>query len=121
MSSHSKPRHLDIPDRPDRNADGHGGGDIVAEAVRPKLKKPPRYKVLLLNDDYTPMAFVVRLLMRVFQMSKAQAEQVTSNVHNQGRGICGVFCREIAETKVRMTMHFAQQNRHPLQCKMERE
>ena len=83
--------------------------------------KPPLYKVLLLNDDFTPMEFVVILLMKIFGMSQEKAKQVTLHVHTRGVGVCGVFPREIAETKVRMTTDFAFQNQHPLKCTMEKE
>lgn len=93
----------------------------LAESVKPKLKKPPLYKVLLLNDDYTPMEFVVVLLMRFFNKSQEDAERVMIHIHTRGLGICGVFSREIAETKVRLILEFAKENQHPLQCTMERE
>ncbi len=116
------------PHHPGRQAGGGGNGagagagaGMLAEPVKPKLKKPPLYKVLLLNDDYTPMEFVVHLLMRFFNMTQEQAEQIMIHIHTRGMGVCGVFSREIAETKVRLTLDFAQQNRHPLQCTMERD
>lgn len=99
---------------------GSGTG-LIVEKSRAKPKKPPLYKVLLLNDDYTPMEFVVYLLMHYFSMSQEQAEQIMMHVHTRGVGICGVFPREIAETKVRLVMEFANQNEHPLQCTLERE
>ncbi len=99
---------------------GSGTG-VIAERAKPKLKKPPLYKVLLLNDDFTPMEFVVVLLMRFFRMSQEEAEQIMIHIHTRGLGVCGVFPREIAETKVRLTLEFAHQNQHPLQCTMERE
>ncbi|MDD9811628.1 MAG: ATP-dependent Clp protease adapter ClpS [Gammaproteobacteria bacterium] len=104
---------------------GDGAGDAgnigaIAERVRPKLKKPPLYKVLMLNDDYTPMEFVVYLLMQLFHMSQDRAEQIMLHIHTRGLGVCGVFPREIAETKVRQTLELARKNQHPLQCTMER-
>ena len=93
---------------------------LVVEKSKPKLKKPPLYKVLLLNDDYTPMEFVVLLLMRFFGMNQEKAEQIMIHVHTKGVGVCGVFPREIAETKVRMVMDFANENQHPLQCTLEK-
>ena len=124
-SRHAQPRHPDLamtdqPHKP-RHSGNDSGVGVLAERVKPKLKKPPLYKVLLLNDDYTPMEFVVLLLMRFFNLSQEQAEQIMIHIHTRGLGVCGVFPREIAETKVRLTLDFAQQNQHPLQCTMERE
>lgn len=93
---------------------------LIAEKTRLKPKKPPLYKVLLLNDDYTPMEFVVILLMRFFAMSQKQAERVMLHVHTKGVGVCGVFPKEIAETKVRIVLDFANENQQPLQCTMEK-
>ena len=106
----------------DQNHKQHRSGTgVIAERVKPKLKKPPLYKVLLLNDDYTPMEFVVLLLMRLFNMSQESAEQVMIHIHTRGLGVCGVFPREVAETKVRQIMELAHENQHPLQCTMEQE
>ncbi|WP_424948472.1 ATP-dependent Clp protease adapter ClpS [Candidatus Spongiihabitans sp.] len=96
------------------------GTGLVAEKTKLKPKKPPLYKVLLLNDDYTPMEFVVILLMRFFGMHQQQAELVMVHVHTKGVGVCGVFPKEIAETKVRMVTDFASENQQPLQCTMEK-
>ncbi len=106
------------PDHQDNQ--GASGTGLVVEKSAVKPKKPPLYKVLLLNDDYTPMEFVVYLLMRYFSMNQEQAERVMLQVHTKGIGICGVFPREIAETKVRLVMNFASENQHPLQCTLER-
>ena len=92
---------------------------LEVQEARPQLKKPPMYKVVLLNDDYTPMEFVVLVLEKFFQMNREKATQIMLQVHTQGKGVCGVFTREIAETKVAMVEAFAQQNQHPLLCKME--
>jgi len=102
---------------------GGGGGDVgvITARAQPKVKKPPLYKVLLLNDDYTPMEFVVYILMQLFNMEQNKAEQIMLHIHTRGMGICGVFPREIAETKVRQTLELARKNQHPLQCTMERE
>ena len=108
----------DLPDL-DGNQDSSTG--LVAEKAKAKPKKPPLYKVLLLNDDYTPMEFVVSLLMRFFAMTQEQAEGIMIHVHTKGVGVCGVFTREIAETKVRLVMDYAGENQHPLQCTMEQE
>jgi len=94
-------------------------GDAVIELEKPKLKRPPLYRVILLNDDYTPMEFVVHLLTGIFSMSEEQAVQVMLEVHEKGAGVCGVFTREIAETKVEHVMSLAVENQHPLQCTME--
>lgn len=94
--------------------------DLIAEKSKPKSKKPPLYKVLLLNDDYTPMDFVVVLLMRFFSMSQEQAERVMIHAHTKGMGVCGVFPKEVAETKVCIVRDFVSENQHPLQCTTEK-
>lgn len=94
---------------------------LAIEEAKPKLKKPQLYKVLLLNDDYTPMEFVVLVLQRIFGMSKEKAVRVMLNVHQKGQGVCGLYTCEIAEAKVRMVMDFAREDNHPLQCTMEPE
>ena len=107
----------------DDNADeGDSDSEVgIATKTRAKPKKPSQYKVLLLNDDYTPMEFVVLLLMKFFSMTQEQAEQIMIHVHTKGVGVCGVFPREIAETKVRLVLDFASENQHPLQCTLEKE
>ncbi|HEX9627076.1 MAG TPA: ATP-dependent Clp protease adapter ClpS [Acidiferrobacterales bacterium] len=92
---------------------------LVVEESKPKLKRPPLYKVILLNDDYTPMEFVVVVLERFFQKNREQATQIMLHVHQKGIGVCGVYTREVAETKVRQVMVFASENQHPLQCTLE--
>ncbi|MDJ0654252.1 MAG: ATP-dependent Clp protease adapter ClpS [Xanthomonadales bacterium] len=92
---------------------------FAVEEAKPKLRKPPLYKVFLLNDDYTPMEFVVEVLQRYFSMSKEKATQVMLQVHYRGKGVCGVFTREIAETKVNLVNDHARSNQHPLMCSME--
>ncbi|MEY4270847.1 MAG: hypothetical protein RLZZ58_2063 [Pseudomonadota bacterium] len=92
----------------------------VATRTRTKPKKPSMYKVLLLNDDYTPMEFVVMVLQRFFAMDIEAATRVMLHVHQQGVGVCGVFTYEIAETKVNQVMDCARQNQHPLQCTLEK-
>ncbi len=89
--------------------------------TRPKTKKPSMYKVLLLNDDYTPMEFVVHVVERFFAKNRAEATDIMMHVHRRGVGICGVFTFEIAETKVAQVMDFARANEQPLQCTMEKE
>jgi ATP-dependent Clp protease adaptor protein ClpS len=92
----------------------------VATRTRAKPKKPSQYKVLLLNDDYTPMEFVVMVLKRFFRMDMEEATRVMLHVHQRGVGVCGVFPYEVAETKVNQVMDFARQNQHPLQCTLEK-
>ncbi len=98
-----------------------GGQTGVKVETRPKTKRPPLYKVLILNDDYTPMEFVVHVLERFFGLSHAQAFEIMLTVHKKGLAVVGVFSYEIAETKVAQVMDFAQRHQHPLQCTMERE
>ena len=102
-----------------KNVDGTGTG-IVAK-TRPKTKKPNLYKVLLLNDDYTPMEFVVHILEKIFGKSREDAVEVMLHVHRHGVGICGVFTFEVAETKVTQVIEFSRRHQHPLQCTMEKE
>jgi ATP-dependent Clp protease adaptor protein ClpS len=105
-----------------RSDDGKtGSGTAVVTKTRPKTKRPSLYRVLLLNDDYTPMEFVVHVIMRFFQKSQEAATQIMLHVHNHGVGECGVFTYEIAETKVTQVMDFARKNQHPLQCVMEKK
>ena len=99
---------------------GHDDGfDLAVEEARPKLKQPPLYRVLLINDDYTPMEFVVDILETIFSMERTRATQVMLEVHTKGKGVCGVFNYEIAETKVAQVTSLAQQHQHPLLCTME--
>jgi ATP-dependent Clp protease adaptor protein ClpS len=93
--------------------------DLVVDEARPKVKRPPLYRVVLINDDYTPMEFVVEILESVFGMERTRATQVMLEVHTKGKGVCGVYNFEIAETKVAQVMSFAQQHQHPLLCTME--
>ena len=92
----------------------------VATRTRPKTKKPSNYKVLMLNDDYTPMEFVVLVLQQFFSMSIEDATRVMLHVHQRGVGVCGIFPYEVAETKVAQVMDFARANEHPLQCTLEK-
>ena len=98
------------------------GAGQVGLATKPKAKpkKPSQYKVLLLNDDYTPMEFVVIVLKRFFRMDLEQATRVMLHVHQRGVGVCGIFPYEVAETKVNQVMDFARENQHPLQCTLEK-
>src|SRR5215468_5674040 len=93
----------------------------VGVKSKPKTKKPSMYKVLLLNDDYTPMEFVVHVLERFFSKSREEATRIMMHVHRRGVGICGVFTYEVAETKVAQVIDFARRHEHPLQCTLEKE
>ena len=114
---------------PDRDADGahpplrdrtqRDGDGLAVEEVQPKVKPPSLYRVVLINDDFTPMEFVVDILESIFSMERTRATQVMLEVHTKGKGICGVFNYEIAETKVAQVMTTATQHQHPLLCTME--
>ena len=106
----------DDPDRDDEDGTNTG----VATRTRAKTKKPTPYRVLMLNDDYTPMEFVVLVLQRFFKMDMEEATRVMLAVHQRGVGVCGVFSYEVAETKVAQVLDFARQNQHPLQCTLEK-
>ncbi len=102
--------------------DGSGGTNTgVVVRSRAKTKKPSMYKVLMLNDDYTPMEFVVHVLERFFRKTREEATEIMLHVHRKGVGICGVFPYEVAETKVTQVMDFARQHQHPLQCTLEKD
>ena len=107
-----------MPDRRQSQTRTPGPEQAVEEA-RPRLKQPPLYRVVLINDDYTPMEFVVDVLQTVFGMERSQATRVMLEVHTKGKGICGVYSYEIAETKVAQVTNIAQQQQHPLLCTME--
>ena len=112
-----------MPGPPAGNPPGDGdgiGGDIVTQ-TRSKTKKPSLYRVLLLNDDYTPMEFVVYILERYFNRSREQATRIMLHVHQKGVGLCGVYTYEVAETKVAQVLDLAKRHEHPLQCVMEKE
>jgi len=94
-------------------------GDVAVEEARPEVKQPPLYQVVLLNDDYTPMEFVVDVLEKFFAMDRPAATRIMLEVHTKGKGICGVFTYEIAETKVAQVTTFARDNQHPLMCTLE--
>ena len=108
-----------MSDTEKRNGEGPSTGVIVK--TKPKTKKPSMYKVLMLNDDYTPMEFVVHILERFFAKTREEATRIMLHVHRRGVGICGVFTYEVAETKVTQVMDFARQHQHPLQCTLEKE
>ncbi|MEM7407726.1 MAG: ATP-dependent Clp protease adapter ClpS [Pseudomonadota bacterium] len=92
---------------------------LVVEEAKPKLKRPPLYNVILLNDDYTPMEFVVHVLEHFFNHSRDKATRIMLQVHTHGHGVCGTFTREIAETKVAHVNEYSRDNHHPLLCTME--
>lgn len=94
-------------------------GDVVLGAKKSKLKPPPMFKVILLNDDFTPMDFVVTVLQTFFSMNREQATQIMLKVHIDGAGVCGVYPNDVATTKVEQVVAFARQHQHPLQCVME--
>ena len=110
-----------MADQPPKRNDEGDGKSGTATLTKPKTKKPSMYKVLMLNDDYTPMEFVVHVLERFFGKSQEDATRIMLHVHNHGVGICGVYTYEIAETKVTQVVDFARQNQHPLQCTMEKD
>jgi len=110
------------PDNDDDDVNrGTGTGTGTVVKARPKTKKPSMYRVLLLNDDYTPMEFVVHVLERFFNKSREAATEIMLHVHHRGVGVCGVYTYEVAETKVTQTIDFARRHQHPLQCTMEKE
>lgn len=100
--------------------DTHRDDGLAVQEARPKLKKPPMYTVVLLNDDFTPMEFVVHVLEQFFSMDRTKATRVMLHVHTQGKGLCGVFVREIAETKVAQVNEYSRSKNHPLLCSMEK-
>ena len=109
---------------PARREDGNDNDERRTGALtltRARTKKPSMYKVLMLNDDYTPMEFVVDVLQHIFQKNREEATQIMLHVHQKGVGICGVYTYEVAETKVTQTVDYARKNQHPLQCTLEKE
>ena len=104
---------------PTREGDGRPDTGVIIEE-KPKTQKPAMYKVLMLNDDYTPMEFVVHVLERFFAKSRDEATQIMLHVHRRGVGVCGVFTFEVAETKVTQVMDLAKRHQHPLQCVLEK-
>jgi len=93
--------------------------DVVIQEAKPKLKKPALYRVVLLNDDYTPMEFVIDVLMMFFSMNQEKSTQVMLAVHTEGKGICGTFSKDVADTKAAQVNQFARDNKHPLLCEVE--
>lgn len=111
-------RQLTLSKDDDAFESGHSGAALV-ESVKPKLRKPRLYKVVMLNDDYTPMEFVVHVLEDFFNMNREQATRVMLKVHTEGRAICGVYTRDIAETRAEQINQYARENEHPLLCQIE--
>ena len=111
--------HTRCGDDWDHDADYDIDGGLAVAEDKPKLKPPKQYKVIVNNDDYTPMEFVVEVLMTFFSMDESKAARVMMSVHTKGKGICGVFSHEIAETKVDQVNEFSRINQHPLMCSME--
>ena len=103
----------------DSNISSNNTGTVIEEKI--EIKKPSFYQVLIMNDDYTPMEFVILVLERFFKKSRAEATQIMLHVHQKGIGVCGLYPYEIAETKIVQVMDFAKKNQHPLQCTMEKE
>ncbi len=113
--------HMSDEGKDDEGGTGTTGPGVgIATRTRTRTKKPSLYKVLMLNDDYTPMEFVVHVLQRFFKMDMEEATRVMLHVHQRGVGVCGIFSYEVAETKVNQVMDFARQNQHPLQCTLEK-
>ena len=110
-----------MADKKDNEDNGNNGQTGVITRTKPKTQKPHLYKVLLLNDDYTPMEFVVFILEQVFGKSRENATSIMLHVHQKGVGLCGVYTYEVAETKVTQVMELAHEHQHPLQCTMEKE
>ena len=99
--------------------DGEGAGTGILTQTRHKTKKPASYKVLLLNDDYTPMEFVIEVLQKIFRMGIEDATSIMLHVHQKGVGICGIYSYEVAETKMALVIDYARKNQHPLECTLE--
>lgn len=121
--SQFRPESVKMTGDKDRNKEDEGGGtgtDVITKP-RTRTRKPRLYKVLLLNDDYTPMDFVIFVLEQYFNKSRSEATSIMLQVHRSGVGVCGVYTYEVAETKVAQVMNIAKQNEHPLQCTMEKE
>jgi ATP-dependent Clp protease adaptor protein ClpS len=110
-----------LADEDKRRRGGEGPGSAVVTRTKPQTKRPAMYRVLLLNDDYTPMEFVVHVLERFFNKDREAATRIMLHVHHHGVGECGVFTYEVAETKVTQVMDFARKHQHPLQCVMEKK
>ncbi len=115
-----QPLSITMAERRDDD-DGNSTGVGIATRTREKTKRPTPYRVLMLNDDYTPMEFVIHVVERFFQKNREEATRIMLHVHHYGVGECGVFTYEVAETKVTQVMDFARKHQHPLQCVMEKK
>lgn len=100
--------------------DNDFGDDLATQEAKPRLKRPPLYKVILLNDDYTPMDFVVHVLETFFSIDRDNATRIMLDVHKRGKGVCGIFTHQIAETKVSLVNEYSRENQHPLLCTLEK-
>lgn len=109
-----------MPRKPNEEQGPERDHGVAVETARPEVARPPLYSVLLLNDDYTPMDFVVEVLVRFFALDVERATQIMLHVHTRGRGVCGVFTREVAESKVSQVNEYSRLNQHPLLCTMEK-
>jgi len=108
-------------DHSDEQLNDSGAGETVLETARPKLKKPRMYRVVINNDDFTPMEFVVHVLENFFSMDRAKATRIMMDVHNSGKGVCGLFTRDTAESKTLQVNNYSKKHNHPLMCSMEVE
>lgn len=104
----------------DEEGDQIPEGDLAVQTAKPKLKRPPLYRVIMLNDDYTPMEFVVEVLEMYFGMDREKATQVMLTVHTKGRAVCGIYSRDVAETKAAQVNEYARESQHPLLCEIDR-
>jgi ATP-dependent Clp protease adaptor protein ClpS len=121
FSRHAAPAPVAMAREPRLPAGADGTGTAVITKAKPVTKRPPLYRVLLLNDDYTPMEFVIEVLERFFNKDRDEATHIMLHVHHNGVGECGVYTYEVAETKVTQVMDFARKHQHPLQCVMEKK
>lgn len=111
---------LVLNQKDDDGMEREGAGDLAVKEQPARVAPPSRYKVILLNDDFTPMEFVVEVLEKFFHMSEEQATQVMLRIHHQGKAVCGIFSRDIAETKAFQVIRYARENQHPLLCEIEK-
>ena len=119
MSARFLHRPLNVACSADEDGPDQGDGDVAVAPAKPKLKRPPLYRVILLNDDYTPMEFVVQVLEQFFGMNREKATQVMLAVHTKGKGVCGIYPQDIAETKASQVNESARESGHPLLCEVE--